>query len=162
MRVALDAGPLLDPPTGVGRYVRELGAALERRGIEVRRFAASLRGSDSSGIARLRVPARVLHRMWLVAERPALDRLVGDVDVVHGTNFVMPLVRRAPGVVTIHDLSFFHDYAFPGRKGWTRMVPWSVRRAAKVIVPTEAVATEVAERFDLARERIAVTHEGAL
>jgi glycosyltransferase involved in cell wall biosynthesis len=63
-------------------------------------------------------------------------------------------------VVTIHDLSFLHDYAFPGRKGWERMVPWSVRRAAKVIVPTEAVATEVAERFDLAGERIAVTHEG--
>ena len=160
LRVALDAGSLLDAPTGVGRYTRELALALEARGLVVRRFAVAARGRKVDGLRRWRVPARVVHRAWRAFGWPSLNRLVGDVDVLHGTNFVLPPARDVPGVVTIHDLSFFRDDAFPGAAHWREMVPWSARRAARVIAPTDAMAEEMSERLGIDRDRIAVTYEG--
>jgi glycosyltransferase involved in cell wall biosynthesis len=160
LRVALDAGPLLDPPTGVGRYARELGLGLERAGVDVARYAISLRGAAEPSIARWRVPARLVHAAWLRLGAPSITRLLGDVDVVHATNYVLPALGGAPGVVTVHDLSYLRPDTFPGGARLRRLVPWSLRRAAAVIVPTAAIAAEVAEVYGLAPEAIAVVPEG--
>lgn len=164
MRVALDCGPLLDPPTGVGRYVDELGRALEAGGVDLVRFAVAMKGSIQSSeeapIQRLRLPARVAQASWRRFGRPAIESLVGDVDVVHASNFVLPALARVPGVVTIHDLSFFRGDTFPGGKRLRELVPWSLGRASVVITPTQAVADELGERFGVGDERIAVTPEG--
>lgn len=163
MRVAFDCGPLLDPPTGVGRYVDELGRALEASGIELVRYAVALRGSPETigghSIRRLRLPAKVARVAWRRLGRPAIESLVGDVGVVHATNFVLPALARTPGVVTIHDLSFFRDDTFPGGARLRELVPWSLERASVVITPTRAVADELVE-LGIADERIAVTPEG--
>ena len=37
---------------------------------------------------------------------PPVEMLSGQIDVFHGTNFVLPPSRRAAGVVTVHDLGF--------------------------------------------------------
>ncbi|MEA2460143.1 MAG: hypothetical protein QOH90_320 [Actinomycetota bacterium] len=160
MRVAFDAGPLLDPPTGVGRYVRELGNALETVGTEVVRYAVALRGDSVEDIKRLRVPARIAQTMWMRIGRPSLRRLVGEVDLFHGTNFVLPPLGKTRGVVTIHDLSFFDEGAFPGADRLRSLVPWSVERAARVIVPTEAIKREVVARLPVDADRVDVTYEG--
>jgi glycosyltransferase involved in cell wall biosynthesis len=160
VKVGYDAGPLLDPPTGVGRYARELAAALQLRGVDLRPYAVSLRGLDRGAIARWKLPARVVQGLWRTLDGPPIERLVGAVDVVHGTNFVLPALRRARGVVTVHDLSFYRDDTFPGGARLRALVPWSVRRAARVVVPTEVIGAEVRERFGLADERVVVAHEG--
>jgi glycosyltransferase involved in cell wall biosynthesis len=85
---------------------------------------------------------------------------VGEVDLVHATNFVLPVVERVPGAVTVHDLSFYGDDSFPGAHRLRELVPWSVERAARVIVPTKAVAEQVRGRFGLSEERLVVTYEG--
>jgi glycosyltransferase involved in cell wall biosynthesis len=160
LRVALDAGPLLDPPTGIARYVRELAGGLEALGIEVRRYAVALRGASDAAIARWRLPARVVQRMWLRLGAPPITRLVGTSDVVHATNYVLPPTGAAAGVVTVHDLSFARSGTWPGGERLRDLVPWSVRRAAKVLVPTHVVAIEVMERYGIAENRLVVTHEG--
>jgi glycosyltransferase involved in cell wall biosynthesis len=160
MRVALDAGPLLDPPTGIGRYTRNLASSLEARGVDVVRYAVAMGGAGEPNIKRLRVPARVAQTAWRTTGRPSLEGLVGHVDVFHGTNFVLPPLGGAKGVVTVHDLSFFSDDAFPGAKRLQKLVPWSVARAAVVIVPSRAVGDEVEARLEVPGERIVVTHEG--
>jgi glycosyltransferase involved in cell wall biosynthesis len=160
MKVAYDVGPLLDPPTGVGRYTRELGRALEARAVELVRYAVALRGSSDGIAARWRVPARVAQSAWRRLGWPSLEALVGAVDLVHATNFVLPSVARTPGVVTVHDLSFFRDDTFPGGERLRELVPWSARRAAAVLVPSRAIAGEVEARLEVPRERIHVTHEG--
>jgi glycosyltransferase involved in cell wall biosynthesis len=159
MKIGFDAGPLLDPPTGVARYTRELGDALEARGLELKRYAVALRGSPPPGVARLRAPARFVRATWRRFGRPRIERLTGDVDVVHATNFVLPPVA-APGVVTVHDLSFHRDDTWPGGERLRELVPWSVNRAARVLVPTRSVATEVQERYGVPDHRIEVTAEG--
>lgn len=160
VRVGYDAAPLLDAPTGVGRYAGELAGELELRGIDVVRFAVSWGAPRIDGVRRWRVPARAARGAWRRWGRPPIERLTGPVDLVHATNFVLPALRGTPGVVTVHDLSFFRDDTWPGGHRLRDLVPWSVRRAAKVIVPTQAIAAEVAERFQVGDDRLAVTPEG--
>ena len=160
LRVAYDIAPLLDPPTGVARYARELAGSLELRGVELTRYAVSLRGGRDSSAARWRVPARIAQMAWRRFGEPHIERLVANVEIVHATNFVLPALRRARGVVTVHDLSFFREDVFPGGDRLRTLVPWSVRRAAKLLVPTKAVADEAAQRFGCPLEKIHVTHEG--
>ncbi len=160
MRVAYDAGPLVDPPTGVGRYTRELGRALEAAGVDLRRYAVALGGRKARGIRRARVPARLAQAVWRRFDRPCITRLTGAVDVVHGTNFVLPALGRTSGVVTVHDLSFLRSDTWPGGERLVDLVPWSIRRAARVLTPTRAIAEEVSERYGLGLDRIDVTPEG--
>ena len=160
LTVGFDAGPLLDPPTGVGRYTAELARSLEGRGVTLKRFAVSATGRKDPAIARWRVPARVARAAWKRFDRPSIRRLVGDVDLVHATNFVLPSLGGLPGVVTVHDLSFFRDDVWPGGEALRDLVPWSVKRAAKVLVPTAAIGVEVQERLAVGADRIVVTHEG--
>lgn len=159
MKVAYDAGPLLDPPTGVARYTSELADALERRGIELARFAVALGGKPPEGVKRLRMPALMARASWRRFGRPHIERLTGAVDVVHGTNFVLPS-STAPGVVTIHDLSFLREDTFPGGERLRDLVPWSAERAARVLTPTDAIATEVVSRLGIPDGKVTVIPEG--
>ncbi|MFN2490206.1 MAG: glycosyltransferase family 4 protein [Actinomycetota bacterium] len=158
--VALDVGPLLDPPTGVGRYTRELARNLELVGVDLRRYEVALRGPREATTARWRLPARAVRLAWRHLDRPAIGGLVGGVDVVHGTNFVLPALGGVPGVVTVHDLSYLRNDTFPGGKRLRALVPWSIRRAARVLCPTQAIAAEVEERYAVGASKVVVTHEG--
>ncbi|MDQ3987076.1 MAG: glycosyltransferase family 4 protein [Actinomycetota bacterium] len=163
--VAFDSTPRLDRRTGVGRYTTELARCIALLGADVRPYAVALRGrwddlpSGARPGVRLRLPARFVHYLWRHTGAPSLERLTGPVDVVHGTNFVLP-PSSAAGVVTVHDLSFYRDDTFPGGRRLRDLVPWSVERAKKVVVPSAAVQQEVVERFEVEEERVAVTHEG--
>jgi glycosyltransferase involved in cell wall biosynthesis len=85
---------------------------------------------------------------------------VGAVDVIHATNFVLPPVGGTPGVVTVHDLSFFRDDVHSSLQRLRDQVPWSIARAARVLVPTEAIAQEVVERFRVSQDKVSVTYVG--
>ncbi len=100
-----------------------------------------------------------MHALWRRWGRPSADSLVGEVDVVHGTNFVIPPVS-VPTIVTVHDLSYLRDDAFPGAAGWSRMVPWSLDRAARVITVSEAVGAELVDLYGLDASKLDITHEG--
>lgn len=161
MRVALDWTPLLDPPTGVGRYTAQLGAALEAHGVELTRYAISRGAGRSEASARWRVPTKIVQASWRKFGRPSIERLVGAVDVVHAPNFVLPVTGDIPGVVTVHDLSFLSETAFAGGHRLRDLVPWSVERAARVLVPSAAVKAELHDYVPgVPDERIVVTHEG--
>ena len=164
MRVAYDWGPLLDPPTGVGRYARELASALEALGVEIARYAVSYGaagdGPKGPSVARWRLPARVVQAAWRRTGRPSIRRLVGTADVVHATNFVLPPLDGTAGVVTVHDLSFLRDDIWPGGRRLRDLVPWSVRRASAVLVPSGAIAEELQEWLRVPTGRIVVTPEG--
>ena len=160
MRVAFDVGPLLDPPTGVGRYTRELATTLEAMDVDLVRYAVALRGRAGSGVAQWRLPARGVQWAWRRFEHPTIGRLAGRTDLVHGTNFVLPALGGTRAVVTVHDLSFYRDDTFPGGERLRDLVPWSVRRAHRVLVPSAAMGEEVRERFTLSADAVAVTPEG--
>ncbi|HEX2057549.1 MAG TPA: glycosyltransferase family 1 protein [Actinomycetota bacterium] len=160
LRIGYDAAPLLDAPTGVGRYAGELARALTERGVEIVRFAVSWGAPRAEGVRRWRIPARLARAAWRRWDRPPIERLTGRVDLVHATNFVLPALKDTPGVVTVHDLSFLRDDTWPGGHRLRDLVPWSVERAAAVIVPTHAIAAEVCVRLRVPEPKVHVTPEG--
>lgn len=124
-------------------------------------YAVTLRGTPPGfEVTRWKLPARAVQTAWRRFGRPSIKRLVPDADIVHGTNFVLPALGGLAGVVTVHDLSFYRDDTFPGGERLRDLVPWSVARARAVVVPTQTIKAEVAERYALDGEGIHVTHEG--
>jgi glycosyltransferase involved in cell wall biosynthesis len=91
------------------------------------------------------------------------QRTRGRVDLMHHVGGVLPLVQAAPGVVTIHDLQPFD---LPGnftpikRLYLQRSIPRTVRRAARVLVPTEFVRRGVLDRFDVDPDHVLVSRWG--
>jgi glycosyltransferase involved in cell wall biosynthesis len=160
VRVAYDCHSLLTSPTGLARYTQQLGASLEARGASLRRYAIGWNGTTPRGVAHRRLPNPIVQRAWPVLGWPSIFGLTGPVDLVHGTEFVLPPLRRVPGVVTIHDLSYLRDDAFPGARRLQKLVPWSIKRAARVLVPSTAVAAELERAYGLTEERVVVTYEG--
>ena len=160
LRVGYDVGPTIDTRTGVGRYTAELQRSLTLQGVRLHPYAIALRGRTPDGAVRLRMPARLAQRLWMKWGRPSVERRLSNVDLVHGTNFVLPALERARGVVTVHDLSFLRQDTFPGGERLRDLVPWSVARAARVIAPSEAVGAEINERLGVNSDRIVVTPEG--
>jgi glycosyltransferase involved in cell wall biosynthesis len=171
MRIGLDATPLLGSRTGIGRYVEQLVAALGRVAPEDERVltAFTVRGAEPLGqvpgvsVRHRRAPARLLQQAWLRGSWPPVELIGGPVDVFHGTNYVLPPLRRARGVVTVHDLSFLHhaDTVEAATQRFRDLVPRSLSRAGAVCVLSDAVGVEVQEAYGIPAERLVVTPPGA-
>ncbi|WP_326568392.1 glycosyltransferase family 1 protein [Amycolatopsis rhabdoformis] len=171
LRVLLDGTPLLGSRTGIGRYTAALSEELASMSeVDPRAVAFTLRGwRKLRGVlphgARARgmpVPARLLRRAWLRSELPPVELFAGPTDVVHGTNFVLPGRFRAAGVLTIHDLAFLDvpEELAPSDRTLPELVRRGAHRADVICTPTAAVADSVAERLDVARDKIVVTPLG--
>jgi glycosyltransferase involved in cell wall biosynthesis len=169
-RVVLDATPLLGPRTGVGRYVEHLVRELAGRpGLDLVATAFTLRGAGALPAAvppevRVRhrpAPARALQAVWERLDLPPVEWLAGRADVVHGTNFVLPPLRRAGGVLTVHDLSYlrYPETVAAASLRYRTLVPRGLRRAAVVLTPSHAVAEEVRAEYGLG-DRVRATPLG--
>lgn len=157
--------------SGIGRYtgalLRELAT---RRDVEVMVTAFTARGQRAlraavpAGVP-VRggpVPARALHALWQRVSWPPTELLAAEADVLHATNFVLPPSKLARGAVTVHDLAFLDhpEYLAPQQRTLPDLVRRSVARAAVVCTPSDAVARQVAQRLEVAAERIVVTPLG--
>ena len=155
MRVGLDATPLLGVRTGIGRSTGALLGALAGGPDELVATAFTLRGRGGLRVppgvqVRARpVPARALHEAWARTEWPPVELLTGRLDVFHAPNFVLPPLRRAAGVVTVHDLAYLRmaETVTAASARYRALVPRSVRRAQVVVTPSEAVAGQVREAY---------------
>ena len=172
MRLALDGTPLLGQRSGVAHFALGALTALGARAdVETYAYGLSSRGRTAlrevlpAGVrSGWSVPALPLLWLWahsdLVSGELIMD-LDGGVDVVHGTNFVVPPTRRAARVVTVHDLTCVRYPALCART--TLRYPALIRRAiatgAWVHTPSAHVAAEVCDVLgaDPARVR-AVAH----
>lgn len=166
LRVVLDQ--VGDPvPSGIGRYALELTRAL---------IETAPRGCDVAGIVASSPPAeytRIEQQLPGLTElyKSALDRRqlaaawqhgftrLPGTGMVHAPSLFAPLYRHDrlnnPGeqiVVTIHDATAFtHPDSLPSRAAaWTRaMAKRAERYADAIVVPTHAVADDLAGALDL-------------
>jgi glycosyltransferase involved in cell wall biosynthesis len=170
MRVALDATPLLGQRSGVGRYLSGLLDGMNQisGAPEPILTLFSIRGAipeprpRGTTMAPRRAPARLLNRAWKRMPFPPVELLTGRVDVFHGTNFVLPPLARAAGVVTVHDLTYlrFPETVDDNVRQYRHLVPDAVRRAARVIAVSHTIAEELAAEYSLPEESIVVTPLG--
>jgi glycosyltransferase involved in cell wall biosynthesis len=85
-------------------------------------------------------------------------------DLLHAPCYVMPVMCLKPVVLTVHDL-FALNHPALCRKGnashYGRMMPKSIRRAARVLVPTHAVKRELVDTItDIRSDRVTVAPWG--
>jgi glycosyltransferase involved in cell wall biosynthesis len=157
MKVAMDVSPLCYPRSGVGTYVANLLAALQRRGdVEVIPLAHRRRAHANDPRSHAPARRRWNRTVWLQFGLPReLARL--SPDVVHFTNHVCSLAARQPAVLTIHDASLFVHPEFHGRARLLSMRPLirpSARHARAVITVSEASRSEIVDRLGLPPQKV--------
>lgn len=176
MRIGLDLVFLADRAGGVGRYARELLAALATHHPELELHAflsrdapADLRAEPWAENVRWTVlPVRLggppLHLAASFAAIPALA-VARRLDVLHGpANTVGVGVPRVASVVTMHDLIWRQageQWGPPEAiRAMERVSVPSVRRARRVLADSQVAAGELTRELGIPAERISVVPLG--
>jgi glycosyltransferase involved in cell wall biosynthesis len=165
LRLAVDATPLLGPRTGIGVFAHELLFQLGGRpDLRIAAWSASWRGRGRlagelpAGVRAVTRPmaARPLRSAWERSPFPPIEWWTGDVDVVHGTNYVVPPSRRAATLVSVHDLTVvrFPELCTADTLHYPGLLRRALDRGAHVHVDSAFVGREVCEEFDLPPERV--------
>lgn len=176
MRIAYDVTPLSHPRTGVGNYI--LGALrgmLEAPGPERELVVfgpVSIRGRRllEETLDGLRVEKRLLtvpaahatRRAWGALGRPSAERFLGDFDVLHFTDWMIPPQGRGIRATMIHDLG---PLRFPERlhRRTVSMHSATAREAKScdvVFANSSYTANDAVERLGLEGERVHVAYPG--
>ena len=173
-RIALDYTPAHEQRGGIGRYARELTAALARldSNSDYRLFVAGASRDDLPAQlgANFRwhptaLTPRWLARIWHRARIPLpVECIVGRVNLFHATDFVLP--PTLPGtrtLLTVHDLSFVRvpEAASPPLKRYLdAVVPRSVARADHVLADSQATKDDLVELYATPADKISVLYSG--
>jgi glycosyltransferase involved in cell wall biosynthesis len=172
-RVLVDATSVPADRGGVGRYVDGLLGVLGRAGgggvelivvgqrTDAERYTRLLPGAEV-----LAAPAAVSHRparlAWEQTGLPLLAQQVG-AQVLHSPFYTCPLRASCPVTVTVHDATFFTEpehYDKSRRTFFRSAIKTSLRRAARVIVPSKATRDELIRLLDADPTRIDVAYHG--
>ena len=173
--IGIDYTPARQQGAGIGRYVRELVAALALADTETpyRLFVSGAHYGahppSPPGVnfewRTTRLSPRWLARLWHRARVPwPVEHWVGAVDLFHATDFVLPPVRRTTRtILTVHDLSFIHvpETASPRlRRYLERVVPRSVRRADHVLADSQATRDDLVALYGVPQDKVTVLLSG--
>src|SRR5688572_28798877 len=175
MRIAIDYSAAVNQRAGVRRLVRNQVLALadvdqinEYRLV----FAHPNRGSDQPQFPKGRnfsrrevgLRERWLTILWHRAKVPfPADWLSGRVDLYHSPDFVLPPLRHAMGVLTVHDLAFLMrpECADARLRAYLEeVVPRSVQRADFIIADSENTRNDLVVLMGVPPSLIAVVPGG--
>lgn len=173
MRIGIDFTPAITQGAGIGRYTRNLVAALARldtadrfalfsveRPIPGREFPKA----PNIHTRVVNVSNRYMTYLWHRLRVPIPAELfTGPVDVFHGPDFVLPPVLRARRVVTIYDLAFLTnpECAMPSLAAYlSNVVPRAAHAADRIIAISQATANDITERLAIPPEKIAIAYPG--
>lgn len=176
MRIAYDVTPLSHPRTGVGNYILgTLKGMAEAAGASHELVAfgpVSIRGRKllDSTLADLPVERRIatvpfghaVRTAWSRLGRPSAEFFLGQVDVLHFTDWMVPPGRPRVRATMIHDLG---PLRYPERlhPRTVRMHSATARAAARcdvVFTNAEYTANDIVDRLGIPRERIRVAYPG--
>jgi O-antigen biosynthesis alpha-1,3-rhamnosyltransferase len=175
MRIVVDVSPLARPRTGIGNYIRGMVAGLVEaaggkhelvafgpsgpRGRE--RIEGALAGLDVE--VRTPLMPNALRTAWSHRGRPAVERLVGRLDVFHFSDWMYPAQRAGLRATTIHDLvpMRFPDWVEPET---LRLHGPKYENAAatcdRIFVNSHFTGGEVVELLGVPEQRVRIAYPG--
>ncbi len=170
IHVAFDLSSLTRQKSGVGVYTESLIRHLpdESGGLRISGYSSGRTRPDLHDFRNLvtyrhlPVPTRGLYGAWNSLHMPTIERLVGAVDIFHGTNYVLPPVRNAKRVLTIHDLSFIRcpEWCPPEVvRPYAKNVARFCAEADVVIAVSEFTKRELTDLLDVPESKITVIGE---
>ncbi len=171
--IAIDYTPAYEQGGGIGRYVRELVAALARQPAEFD-YRLFVSGADQRQLPAqpgpnfrwcpTRVSPRWLARIWGRARLPLpVELFTGATDLYHATDFVLPPTLARHTLLTVHDLSFVRvpETANPRLKAYLdAVVPRSVRRADHILADSQATKDDLIALYNTPADKITVLLSG--
>lgn len=160
LRVAIDATPLIGHRTGIGQFTAGLIDALNGQpGLDTVEFAMTWRGRASGARP---LPARPARAVWRRVDWPPIEWWTGPVDVVHGTNYVVPPTRRAAAIASVHDLTAvrFPHLCTADTLQYPSLVRRALRRGAQIHCDSRFIADEVIEWSGCDPAIVHVIHPG--
>jgi glycosyltransferase involved in cell wall biosynthesis len=91
-----------------------------------------------------------------------VERFIGAVDVVHGTNFVVPPTAVAAAVASVHDLTPVHhpELCDPATLAYPGLIRRALEHGAWIHTDSAFVAAEVMESFGADPARVRVVNPG--
>lgn len=174
MRIGIDYTPAALQGAGIGRFTRGLVDALVDLLHENDQIAllyprgdapfARQTWPDQVQVRRLPLPDRYQTILWHRLRLPLpADLFTGPLDIFHAPNFLLPPVRRAKRLVTIHDLAFLvtPQYAYPGLQRFlTQTVPRAIAAADHILADSAASKQDALRFFNLRPDQITVIGAG--
>ncbi len=172
--IGIDYTPAYEQGAGIGRYVRELVAALSRLDTTTtyRLFvsgtpAGSLPAPPGAnfGWRSTRLSPRSMARLWQRLRVPVpIEFWMGRQDLFHATDFVLPpTLPTTRTLLTVHDLSFVHvpETTDPRLKRYLDVVvPRSVRRADRVLADSQATRDDLIALYNTPPDKVTVLLSG--
>ncbi len=172
--IALDYTPAYEQGAGIGRYVRDLTAALAAQDTETpyrlfvagasRRTLPSAVGPNFEWRSTPLTPrwlARIWHRLHLPLP---VETFTGPISLYHATDFVLPPTRSSTHtLLQVHDLSYVQvpQAADPRLKAYLdRVVPASVQRADHVLADSQATKDDLISLYHVPENKITVLYGG--
>lgn len=171
IRVGFDASAAIEG-AGVGRYTVSLLRSLLTQAVDEEYVLLLSRDAANDEVVRQLVARRSIlpvsrHTSEVLWQRLRLPVVVewftGRLDVFHSPNYLLPPLRSARSVVTIHDLSFLKlpQYAHPRLAAYLRgAVPRSIRRAEVILADSQSTADDVIELLRISPKRVRVVYPG--
>jgi glycosyltransferase involved in cell wall biosynthesis len=166
MRIAVDARPLEERPTGVGRYLEGLLTAwLGERGddtfmlLSPRRIVVPPSLEGRVAVAR---SAALPGTLWLQSAAGVAARRAG-ADAFFGCLGIVPLAGGPPSVATVHDVTpllFPEWHSWRNRLGFAPFIGRSVRTARRIAAVSEHSRRDLLKRFPDVAGKTVVVHNG--
>jgi len=173
LRIGIDYTAAVRQRAGIGRYTRELVRALAKldQNNDYVLFAAAggQRTTDSgwpSNFQMRSVPLsdRILAILWHRLQLPLwVELAIGPVDIFHSPDFVLPPVRRAKTLLTVHDLSFmrYPECTHANLRAYlNKVVPRSVHRADLILADSQHTKNDLVELLGVKPGKIEVVYPG--
>ena len=177
MRIVVDVTPLTLPRTGIGNYtVGMLQGLVDAAGShEIVAFApVGPRGARTvrAALDGLPIEQRIVtvppsshtwRTLWSRLGRPAVERLVGRLDVFHFSDWMYPPQRGGIRATTVYDLSPMHhpEWVAPlTARMHRRKYEHAARRCDVLFAISGYTAEDVGETLGVPEEKIAVAYPG--
>jgi len=173
LRIGIDYTAAVRQGAGIGRYTRELVRALAKldQANDYVLFAAAggqrlvdTGWPPSFQMHSVPLSDRTLAILWHRLHLPLwVELATGPVDIFHSPDFVLPPVRRARTMLTVHDLSFirYPQCADANLRAYlNKVVPRSVHRADLVLADSQNTKDDLAELLGVASDKIEVVYPG--
>ena len=177
MRIVYDVSPLSHPLTGVGNYVRgSLAGLVEAAGgeHEIVAFAPTSpagRKAISRALAGLDVELKLVplpfsqrwRDGWSRLGRPPLERVLGEFDVFHFSDWMYPPQAGGARATTVHDLVplRFPEWVTPKTRSMHGAKYANTAGTCDLVfVNSEFTGRDVVERLGVAPERVKVAYPG--
>ena len=177
MFIGIDYTAAVRQRAGIGRYTRELVAALlalesphqyvlfAATGGIGRQTSSVKRQASSVKFRTIPISDEWMARFWHRLRLPIpVEAITGPLDVFYSPDFLLPPTRRSTRtLLTVHDLSFLrYPEAFVPklRRYLERLVPRSIARADVVLADSAATQADIVSLLGVPPDKVQVLYSG--